>query len=1082
MEEGDIFVTDISNYARVIYGRNPNNEPIAIKVNYDNRLDCLIWVFDQSRFTGFLNTFSNYIESSVQVFIKNDHIRWCGSKGFEFGDNFDSNGNVADLQEGIPYRLTLKSTRHTSFLKFIKTESYAYGFETVLCNAKEFIILIILCSLMEHVSDSQEIKNLRVIGTWLHYRIRTDSICVLNRDLTDPDRVEALNGVNNFLCWSPSAITATPKFTYLFYDIEAGSRWFLDYSAPLHSNGCSNQIIQMVALIVSEYNNEQKEYIERTMVIVNLEGAEFDYSQYDTEKYCFVENQLELIDVFMQCICQVDLIGGHNIIGYDNATILSWMLLLDSPWCKLYESTFNHLSNAFMDKWELNLPWQITLDSQLYYQRFVGSKCNSLNYLGDKMLNERKLDLGYKKMWELMFSFYNEGNAEALQTVIDYCIQDTKLSWRLVQDKLDMFMAFVHSCHLSLPEYMTTRSTVPHAKTKSIITALLLGSPFSARFQAGTNSIQSLVVDKPKDIYMGGYVFEPKKTVIVDKIQVQDFNSLYPSSCMYGNYAGPTCWAIDQKQWSQYVKQLPVKVQENILALQKGDNIYVSVKTNNAKQFGILKRLQIYFKEQRGEARRLMKLYDPKSSEYAFLDAKQLAEKLAGNGSYGLYAWSFEDYVYGIFKQPSSGSCFLRNIDTAACITAMGQELLKVITSFVEEKFGPVTYGDTDSIFVVSGDSTLDVAVNKYMKQYTGSEYIVSESEGMFDVLIQSKKKGQEVIAKKAYVLVNVETNAIKIRGMEKTNYMLEKEFKTLAIEMAKILHSQNLTEYCTRHVNNPHEMSTFRKVRMIKNPTTLIRSCMYYIPVAEFAVKQEIQYVKVVSNGSPAEVPIKFYNNQDPLYPELYISTLTKLLSAIGVTDSWCEQVFKVGVLDPFVQEKKKLLQHYQVKFISVISPAEKGCYYDKAIIESNYSSDILGGLNYTTCCQELCKCSRIDVTPTSWESVKLLTKLAVFNAGEEEPIRKLGIKLLRSMYSVKSVCIVSTQMNNGMSQLHYIYQLLLLNKCAKSANSLKEYFARQYVESVVVETPIGYLYTRENHIRLFKSITELLNHLAVK
>lgn len=1093
---GDVFVTDIDSYNRVIYGRNSDNEPIAIKVNYDNRSECLIWVFDQSRFNLFLTTFKQHVHDNGKVFINNDSITWCGSKGFEFADNFDEEGNVADMPKGIPHRLSINGEsnyKNSIILKFIKTECFAYGFEVVLCSSKEFIIMNILASLMEHVTDAEQIKNLKVIGTWIKYRVNPNTISILNRDTSDVQLVNNLKGVNNYYCWSPSDYTEIPKYTYLFFDIEAGSRWELDLTAPIHSNGCLNQIIQMVSILVSQYDEEEQAYVDSTMVIVNLEESEFDYSEYDSNKYCFVKNQLELIDMFMNCLCQADVIGGHNIIGYDARTILTWMLLLKSPWKVLYEDKFKSLSVDSIEKWEINLPWQLTIDSMLYFQNFVRSDCNNLNYLGEKYLDDRKHDLGYEQMMKLMFSFYHEQDAKALQTVIDYCIQDTQLSWDLVKTKIDMFSAFVYSCHLSLTSYMMTNSSVPHAQTSSIITAFLLGCPFSTRFQTGTNSIQSLVVEKPKDTYIGGHVFTPKNSLVIGKqIQILDINSLYPSAAMEGNYGGPTCWAIGEREWEMYLQTVPSKLKDNIKLLKRQGIVYVSVKTYNENQFGILKRLQIYFMTQRAAAKREMKKYTIGSQLYNFFDAQQLARKLVSNGSYGLYAREHKKYNVGLFKLSSGGTCFLKNIDSAACITTRGQDLIKMITEFVGENYGQVTYGDTDSIFVIADEPKLDSIINQYMEEYTNTKYIVFENEGWYNVLIQSSSKGKDELAKKRYILGNVLTDKLKITGIEKKNYMMEKEFRHICLNICKTLYHQGveatrqyismrLVEYCKANITNPHEMSTFKKVRIVENLNTLIRSCMYYLRAADFDTVQMIQHVHVAVHGKPAEVPVKFYNNQDPLYPFLYISTLVKLLNSIGITDKWCEGVYNNIVLNSFVSERKKLLQTYPIEFVNTCHSLETGCYFDKAIIASNYSSQLFGGDNYATCCQSLTKSQVIEVVPESWESVKIQTPLRIYNVGEEEPVKELGISLLRSMYCVKSVCIISTKMKNEMLQLYYIHQLLLLNKCAKSANSLKQFFAKRYVECVAVETPIGFLFTNKNHIVLFKSINELLNYLDV-
>ncbi|GEQ68202.1 hypothetical protein JCM33374_g1869 [Metschnikowia sp. JCM 33374] len=272
---------------------------------------------------------------------------------------------------------------------------------------------------------------------------------------------------------------------------------------------------------------------------------------------------------------------------------------------------------------------------------------------------------------------------------------------------------------------------------------------------------------KPK--YQGGLVFEPEKGLHKNYILVMDFNSLYPSIIQEFNICFTTV----------------MRDNYNITHDEDKDMPEIPERDSDA---GVLPRLLNTLVSRRREVKKLLKDSRISSSERAQYDIKQQALKLTANSMYGCLG-----YVNSRFYAKP----------LAMLVTNKGREILMDTRQLAESIGLRVVYGDTDSVMIDTGASSLQEALK------IGEDFKVQVNERykLLEIDTDNVFKRLLLHAKKKYAAMNVsfdkktgkEVLSLEVKGldMRRREYcQVSKEISTFVLQ--KLLSDKDPEEALT--------------------------------------------------------------------------------------------------------------------------------------------------------------------------------------------------------------------------------------------------------------------------------------------
>lgn len=299
-----------------------------------------------------------------------------------------------------------------------------------------------------------------------------------------------------------------------------------------------------------------------------------------------------------------------------------------------------------------------------------------------------------------------------------------------------------------------------------------------------TEDDATTVTSNKKPKYQGGLVFEPEKGLHKNYILVMDFNSLYPSIIQEFNICFTT---VDRDAY-------------NVSHDEEKDLPSIPERDSEA---GVLPRLLNTLVSRRREVKKLLK--DPRitASERAQYDIKQQALKLTANSMYGCLG-----YVNSRFYAKP----------LAMLVTNKGREILMDTRQLAELVGLRVVYGDTDSVMIDTGATTLSDALK------IGEEFKIQVNERykLLEIDTDNVFKRLLLHAKKKYAAMNTtidkktgkEILELEVKGldMRRREYCpLSKEISTFVLK--KLLSDNDPEEALTEVYTYLEEMT-----RKIKN------------------------------------------------------------------------------------------------------------------------------------------------------------------------------------------------------------------------------------------------------------------------
>ncbi|KAH8832882.1 hypothetical protein DL96DRAFT_1583755 [Flagelloscypha sp. PMI_526] len=249
-----------------------------------------------------------------------------------------------------------------------------------------------------------------------------------------------------------------------------------------------------------------------------------------------------------------------------------------------------------------------------------------------------------------------------------------------------------------------------------------------------------------RDKYKGGLVLEPKRGLHDKFILVMDFNSLYPSIIQEYNIDFTTVDPVDREDQDDEIREPP----------------------DSGTPKGVLPRIIATLVQRRRAVKSLMKDKKISASTLMQYDIKQQALKLTANSMYGCLGFEYSRF----YARP-----------LAALTTYKGRQILTHTKELAESLNLDVVYGDTDSVFVNSGVSSLPEAlkVSSEFKKAVNECYKLLEIDldGVFQRLL--------LLQKKKYAALKVEDagkSSVEVKGLD----MKRREYSALSKRVSQFV------------------------------------------------------------------------------------------------------------------------------------------------------------------------------------------------------------------------------------------------------------------------------------------------------
>ncbi|XP_073149546.1 DNA polymerase delta catalytic subunit isoform X1 [Henckelia pumila] len=466
-------------------------------------------------------------------------------------------------------------------------------------------------------------------------------------------------------------------FRILSFDIECAGRKGL-FPEPTH-----DPVIQVANLVTLQ--GEDQPLVRNVMTLKSCAPiVGVDVMSFDTEK--------EVLLAWRDLVREVDpdIIIGYNICKFDLPYLIQRAEVLGiaefpiigrirNSRVRVKDTTFSSRQYGTRESKEVSIEGRVQFDLLQVMQRDYKLSSYSLNSVSAHFLNEQKEDVHHSIISDLQ-----NGNSETRRRLAVYCLKDAYLPQRLL-DKLMFIYNYVEMARVTgVPiSFLLSRGQsikvlsqlLRKAKQKN----LLIPNVKQAGSEQGT--------------FEGATVLEARAGFYEKPIATLDFASLYPSIMMAYNLC--YCTLVTPED----IRKLNLPPE----CVNKTPSGETFVKPNLQK--GILPEIleELLAARKRAKAD-LKEAKDP--LEKAVLDGRQLALKISANSVYG-------------FTGATVGQ--LPCLEISSSVTSYGRQMIEHTKKLVEDKFiiaagyehnAEVIYGDTDSIMVQFGVSSVDEAMN----------------------------------------------------------------------------------------------------------------------------------------------------------------------------------------------------------------------------------------------------------------------------------------------------------------------------------------------------------------------------------
>ena len=429
---------------------------------------------------------------------------------------------------------------------------------------------------------------------------------------------------------------------------------------------------------ISLVRQGETEVYDKTCLCYKKTGnvQDCDIISYPTERELLMgfKKYLEVHDV--------DIMTGWNIFGFDMEYIFKRAILVGCPPeffelskfrdynCELVYKKLS--SSALGDNMLKIIPMPGRFIFDLFHEVKKNEKLDSytLNHVSKTFLGDQKIDMPPKEM----FKRFEEGDAEKLAEVAEYCVKDTLLPHQLL-DKLCILLNLLEMAKATWVPLCYLSERGQQIKVFSLLSRKARTMGFMVpTIRWGTS---------PQEQYEGATVLEAQTGAYYEPITALDFEGLYPSIMMAHNLCYSTI-VLNSKY-------------DNVPGV-KYERFTINGKTHTFAQDvpSLLPEILAELKQFRKLAKKDMASATGQMKQ--MYNGKQLAYKISMNSVYG-------------FTGASKG--MLPCVAIAATVTCEGRHMIEQTKELVEREFkgAKVRYGDTDSVMVefdVEGRTGID--------------------------------------------------------------------------------------------------------------------------------------------------------------------------------------------------------------------------------------------------------------------------------------------------------------------------------------------------------------------------------------
>ncbi|GAB2287233.1 DNA polymerase delta catalytic subunit [Dionaea muscipula] len=480
-------------------------------------------------------------------------------------------------------------------------------------------------------------------------------------------------------------------FRILSFDIECAGRKGL-FPEPTH-----DPVIQVANLVTLQ--GEDQPFVRNIMTLKSCSPiVGVDVMSFDTEREVLLawRNFLREVDP--------DIIIGYNICNFDlpyliqraeALGIVEFPILgrLRSSRVRVKDTTFSSRQYGTRESKEAAIDGRVQFDLLQVMQREYKLSSYSLNSVSAHFLGEQKEDVHHSIISDLQ-----NGTAETRRRLAVYCLKDAYLPQRLL-DKLMFIYNYVEMARVTgVPiSFLLSRG-----QSIKVLSQLL-------RKAKQKNLVIPNVKHAGSDqgTYEGATVLEPRAGFYEKPIATLDFASLYPSIMMAYNLC--YCTLVTPEDFRK------LNIPPEFINKTPSGEIFVKPEMQKGILPEILEELLAARKRAKAD---LKEAKDP--FEKAVLDGRQLALKISANSVYG-------------FTGATIGQ--LPCLEISSSVTSYGRQMIEHTKKLVEEKFtvvggyqhnAEVIYGDTDSVMVQFGVSSVDEVMNlgRQAAEYISSTFI----------------------------------------------------------------------------------------------------------------------------------------------------------------------------------------------------------------------------------------------------------------------------------------------------------------------------------------------------------------------
>jgi len=505
----------------------------------------------------------------------------------------------------------------------------------------------------------------------------------------------------------PLSLDTPPNLKILAVDIET-------YAKEKIINFDKNPIL-MIALYGADENGKE---FKKVLTWKNF--------SHDSDFIEFVSDETQLLQQFKEILLHFkpDILTGYFSDGFDlpyilyRANKLGVKLDLGADYSNLQADTRGDAQER-----EASITGTLHLDVFKFVRNIFGKNLKtdsySLDAVSEEILGDKKkvvnLDL-LADTWD--------NNVDGLHDYCIYNLHDAHLTYRLCLKLLYDMIEFTKI--VGLPTF-----DVIHMRFSKLVESYILKRAVEYNVIAPNKPAGKEMDQRMEETFEGAFVYEPIPGLYKD-IVVFDFRSLYPSIITSHNI-GPESFSCD---CCKEVGKVPTLEQYWFCTQDKKFIPNVLEHLIN---------IRAVLKKEIKEAK-------AKGENTLMLEARSWAIKTLANSFYG-YLGFFGARWY--------------SIESARATTAYARNYIRTTMAKAEEHGFKVCYGDTDLLFVLLGDKTLNDAL-KFQKEVNavlpGTMELELENyftRGLF-VANKSNTKG----AKKKYALISKE-GKMKITGFE---------------------------------------------------------------------------------------------------------------------------------------------------------------------------------------------------------------------------------------------------------------------------------------------------------------------------